>query len=254
MGTYVLVHGALGGGWQFAQVARSLRRDGHQVFTPTLTGVGERAHLASVDVGLDTHVRDVSAIVEYEGLTDTVLVGTGYGGVVITAAAEELGERVSGLVYVDALVPVDGRSTMDLLPPAFRDCVRTLVREHDGWRIPPGEHVLKLWGISDPSLREWIAGRLTAFPIRCLEQPVRLPGGRGRVRRDYIELTPTDPNLFASCAAQAMAEGWGFHRLQTDQAAWFDSPALLAGLLQLCALSTHSDAGAAVAAAGRPAP
>lgn len=235
MGSFVLVHGALGGGWQFAAVARRLRRAGHQVFAPTLTGVGERAHLASPEVGLDTHVRDVVALVEYEGLTDAVLVGTDYGGVVVTAAVEELAGRVSRLVYVAGLVPQHGRCTLDLLPAEIRERVRALAREHDGWRIPADEPLLGLWSTAGRVLHSWAGERLTPFPIRCLEQPVRLPAdAAARLPRDYVELAATDPLVFGPPAARALREGWGYHRLQADHGAWLDSPGVLAGLLQLC--------------------
>jgi pimeloyl-ACP methyl ester carboxylesterase len=102
-------------------VARRLRAAGHDVFAPTLTGQGERAHLFSLEVGLDTHVHDVVAVMGLEDCAEVVLVGHGYGGVVITAVAEEVPSRLGSLVYVDALVPFDDRSTFDLLPVDVRD-------------------------------------------------------------------------------------------------------------------------------------
>ena len=121
MATYVLVHGAWSGGWCWSPVARRLRAAGHDVFAPTLTGQGERAHLFSLEVGLDTHVHDVVAVMGLEDCAEVVLVGHGYGGVVITAVAEEVPSRLGSLVYVDALVPFDDRSTFDLLPVDVRD-------------------------------------------------------------------------------------------------------------------------------------
>lgn len=236
MSTYVLVHGALGGGWQFSGVAQRLRRGGHQVFTPTLTGVAERAHLASPEVGLDTHVRDVTAIFDYENVTDAVLVGADYGGVVITAAAEELVGRLSRLVYIAALIPRNGLSTLDLLPSAVRECVRALARDNDGWRIPTGDRFLDLWGINDPVQRAWASTRLNAFPLRCWEQPARLPADAAAcLHRDYVELTATNPQVFGPAAERALAEGWGYHRIQAGHAAWIAWPDLLTAVLRLCA-------------------
>lgn len=235
MGSYVLVHGALGGGWQFTGVAQRLRRAGHQVYTPTLTGVGERAHLASPEVGLDTHVRDVAATFECEGITDAVLVGADYGGVVITAAAEELAGRISSLVYVAALVPRTGQSTMDLLPSAVREYVRGLARGHDGWRIPTDDRFLDLWGLADPVQRAWVNSRLGAFPLRCWEQPTRLPTDAATaLPREYVELTGANAAVFGPSAAIALDQGWGYHRIQADHAAWITAPDLMTAALQTC--------------------
>lgn len=236
MGSYVLVHGALGGGWQFTGVAQRLRRAGHHVYTPTLTGVGERAHLASPEVGLDTHVRDVAATFECEGIVDAVLVGADYGGVVITAAAEELAGRISSLVYVAALIPRAGLSTMDLLPSSVREYVRALAREYDGWRIPTDERFLDMWGLNDPVQRAWVKSRRGAFPLRCWEQPTRLPAdaAAAALPREYVELVGANPAVFGPSATLALDQGWGYHRIQADHAAWITAPDLMTAALQTC--------------------
>ena len=105
MATFVLVHGGWAGGWQWREVASLLRAAGHDVFTPTLTGLGERVHLASPDVGLDTHIQDILMVLEYEELRDVILVGYSYSGMVITGVAERAPERLAHLVYLDAYVP-----------------------------------------------------------------------------------------------------------------------------------------------------
>jgi len=118
MATLVLVHPGFAGGWVWRDVAADLRRLGHDVFTPTLTGLGERAHLASPNVDLDTHVQDVVGVLECEDLHRVVLVGSSSGSMAMTGAAERVPERLARLVYVDTLVPADGQSWMDLLTPA----------------------------------------------------------------------------------------------------------------------------------------
>src|SRR3954466_725867 len=120
MSTFVVVHGGFGGGWEWTPVARRLRARGHHVVTPTLTGMGERAHLAGVDVTIDTHVQDIAAVIEMEDLTDVVLCGHSYGGVPVTGAADRVPERLRLLIYIDALVPRDGESALNLLPEWFR--------------------------------------------------------------------------------------------------------------------------------------
>jgi pimeloyl-ACP methyl ester carboxylesterase len=114
MATYVLVHGGGHGGWCYQRVARLLRAAGHEVYAPTLTGLGERAHLLSPRVDLDMHIRDVAAVMEYEDLREVILTGHSYGGMVITGAADRAADRVSRLVYLDAANPKDGQSLVDV--------------------------------------------------------------------------------------------------------------------------------------------
>lgn len=114
MATFVLVHGATAGGWVWRPVPSLLRAEGHEVYTPTLTGLGERAHLLSPEVDLGTHIQDVVNVLEFERLSQVILVGHSYGGVVVTAVAERIPERLAQLVYIDALVPADGESVADL--------------------------------------------------------------------------------------------------------------------------------------------
>src|SRR5439155_14731329 len=127
--------GAWGGGWEWRWVAAGLRAAGHDVFTPTLTGVGERAHLISADVGLSTHIQDVVAVLRMEDLHDVVLCGQSYGGMVVTGAAGREPDRIAHLVYLDALVPLDGQSVADVTPSELMDVVRDGARtKGDGYR------------------------------------------------------------------------------------------------------------------------
>ena len=120
MATFVLVHPALFGGWCWKKVSPLLHARGHAVHTPTLTGLGERVHLARPEVGLDTHVDDVVNLLTYEDLHDVVLVGNSSGGVVITGVVDRVPERIGHLVYLDAFVPEDGQSMLDIIPPERR--------------------------------------------------------------------------------------------------------------------------------------
>ncbi len=117
MATYVLVHGACHGGWCWRRVAELLRAAGHEVFAPTLTGLGDRAHLAHRGIDLDTHIQDVAAVLTYEELREVVLVGHSYAGLVITGVAERAANRLAQLVYLDAAVPRDGEAGLDLFAP-----------------------------------------------------------------------------------------------------------------------------------------
>ena len=137
IGTYVLVHGAWHGGWCWAKVARLLRDAGHEVYTPTLTGLGERAHLARPDIDLDTHIQDVVAVLEAEELRQVTLVGHSYGGMVISGAAARTSGRIGHLVYLDAFVPEAGKCLLDYVgerAAAMREAAAT---QGEGWTLPP---------------------------------------------------------------------------------------------------------------------
>ncbi len=118
MATFVIVHGAWGGGWEWTPVAGLLRQRGHDVFTPTLTGLGERTHLGR-DIGLADHIADVMAVLEFEALRDVVLCGHSYGGMVVTGVADRVADCIRQLVYLDALVPTHGQAVLDLVPDEF---------------------------------------------------------------------------------------------------------------------------------------
>ena len=166
MATFVLVHGAGHGGWAWRRLAPLLRRAGHDVHAPTLTGLGERAHLASGDVDMETHVTDVLSVLFFEDLREVVLVGHSYGGVVITAAAHRDPSRIGRLVYLDAPIPADGERSVDLLAPEHRD-------ERGQLPPPPGERTARL-GITDPSDAAWVEARLRPQPPKPQLQPLRL--------------------------------------------------------------------------------
>ena len=160
----MIVHGGYGGGWEWTPVAQLLRERGHVVFTPTLTGMGQRSHLGP-RVGLGTHIEDVFAVLAFEDLHNVVLCGASYGGMAVTGAADRAPERIALLVYVDTLVPVDGQSGIDLLPEGFGALVRAAADEHGhGWVADP-DAVLPPEGL----IVEEIRGRYVA---RLRDQPV----------------------------------------------------------------------------------
>ena len=171
MATFVLVHGAWHGGWCWRKVADILRSHGHEVHTPTLTGLGERVHLAHADIDLDTHIADVLGLMEAEELSNVILCGHSYGGMVITGVAERGARYLDGLVYLDAFLPPPGNSLADMLPAARRDGMLALVAdEGEGWRIPPPEN--NLWDIVDADDREWVARRIGDHPFKTMTQPL----------------------------------------------------------------------------------
>jgi pimeloyl-ACP methyl ester carboxylesterase len=160
MANILIVAGGWRGGWSLAPIARRLRAQGHEVFTPTLTGLGERVHLASADTNLDTHIEDIADVIRSEDLRDVVLCGHSYAGMVISGVADRLAERVAALVYVDAFVPEDGESWWDLAGDAYR----SLAIERsgaDGFRVTPPAHL-------EP--------RCTPHPLAAFRQTICLSG------------------------------------------------------------------------------
>ena len=140
MTAYVLCHGAWGGGWAWTRVARILRGHGHEVFTPTYTGLGERAHLLTPEVDLETHISDVRGVIRCERLDDFVLVGHSYGGMVITGVADKEWLKIRKLVYLDAFLPEDGQSVEDLSgDERARATFELAERDGDGWKVPRPE-------------------------------------------------------------------------------------------------------------------
>jgi pimeloyl-ACP methyl ester carboxylesterase len=191
--TYVLVHGGGHGGWCWQRVAPLLRSAGHDVYTPTLTGLGERSHLLGPGVDLDTHIRDVTAVLEYEDLTDVILGGHSYGGMVVTGVADRATARVGQLVYLDAAIPKDGQALADLAPGLMAEARRD-AREVDGVELVlwPDSASVRHYGVTDPDDVEWMAGKLTPHPWKSFEQALRLtnePAVR-QIPRTDIHCTP----------------------------------------------------------------
>lgn len=138
MATFLIVHGGWGGGWEWTPVARLLRERGHEVFTPTLTGLGERAHLGA-DIALSDHIEDVAAVFRFEELRDVVLCGQSYGGMVVTGFADRIADSIRLLAYLDAFVPADGQALQDLVSSEFRNLIRAAEEGGDGTLPYPQE-------------------------------------------------------------------------------------------------------------------
>jgi len=176
MATFVLVHGAWHGGWCWRDVAARLRRAGHDVYAPSLTGLGERAHLLSPRVDLDMHIRDVAAVLQFEDLRDVILVGHSYGGMVITGAADRAPERVGQLVYLDGALPENGEA-LAAIAPAVVDAQRESGRVVEGVEVvlwPEPEGAGRRYGVTDPADLAWMQLRLTPHPWKSFTQPLRL--------------------------------------------------------------------------------
>ena len=183
MADFVLVHGGWQGGWAYQRLARLLRAAGHEVYAVTLTGLGERSHLANMPINLDTHITDVVSLIAYEELTNVVLVGHSYGGMVITGVADRLADRVATLVYLDALVPDNG-DTLLKLRPEYQALFFERAASGGGHLIAPNpassfDARAEFWPLIDANN--------TPHPLTCFTQALTLTGAHARVKqRLYI--------------------------------------------------------------------
>lgn len=183
MKTYVLVHGGGHGGWCYQRVARLLRAKGHDVHTPTLTGLGEREHLLGPDIDLSLQIDDIVKVLFFEDLRDVILVGHSYGGMIITGVADRATDRVGHLVYLDAATPKNGESLADIAGPLMF-AARQRARVVNGVELVlfPGEDPLNFFGVKEPAQIEWMKPRLTPHPWKCFEQKLHL-GNEAAMRR-----------------------------------------------------------------------
>lgn len=195
MSTYLLVHGAWHSGQCWERVVPLLTSAGHRVRTPSLTGYGDKAHLLGPEVGLGTHVDDIVRLIREEDLTDVVLVGHSYAGLVISSVGNEVPDRIARLVYLDAMVPEHGESAADVLP-VTKVMIDLALRSDSGWRVPPPPELPSgLFGVTDPADLSWLHAMLSDQPVRCLQEPVRLDNPAVRaIPRAHIHCTVGKPD------------------------------------------------------------
>lgn len=231
MTTFVLVHGAWTGAYAFRHLRRLLQAQGHEVFAPSLTGIGDRAHLASPMIDLRLHVRDVVNLVLYEDLNDIVLLGFSYGGFVVSGALEHIADRVSHLVLLDAFVPqASGQSVAEFI----RGPGRARAQINEAWQLPPSER-----DFDSPDEGRWVSQRRTPQPAGTFTDPVFLakPLEEYPFTRTYIRATRNPPGdavlgALETCAAQARASGaWRYHEIETGHMVASNRPEELATIL-----------------------
>lgn len=244
---FVLVHGTGHGGWCWKFVRDILHEQGHRVYTPTLTGCGERSHLLHPDIGLDMHITDIVNVLEWEELENVVLVGHSYGGLVISGVADRAKERLRHLIYLDAIIPRDG----DSLLTARRDISVEEMRANEEQlrRIAPdGNYVTgfsaAMFGIPpEPAdIVEWVERRITPHPIKSWLDPVKFEnGGEEGVPCTFIECTgPAMPGSGLKVHARYAREhpGWRYAELKTGHDAMVTEPQACADLFLAAARSS----------------
>jgi pimeloyl-ACP methyl ester carboxylesterase len=220
--TFICVPGGFSCGADFAEISATLRSNGHRVFPMTLTGLGERIHLLSRETSLETHITDVTNTLLYNDLSNVVLVGHSYGGMVITGVADRMPERIAALVYFDALVPKNGESAMMAAaagsgetPPAPSGEVMPLTAE-----------LAELVGI--PSSLLW---RYKSHPLKTMTDPIHLTGAHLLIHRKIYVRALKFPGMAATYARIQSESGWEFEEIDASHNLMYEAPERLADLL-----------------------
>jgi len=235
MSTIVLVHGAWQSAGTWDLLAPVLEKHGHKVLTPVLSGLGTDQRRLSPKITLSQHVENVSG--ELSTIQEkAVLVGHSYAGMIISGVVETMPAHVQTLVFLDAFIPDDGQSVLDLIPAETGAYFRQIAQDHgDGWRLPGGEAQLDLWGLERGEARDFVRSRLCDFSLRCFEEPLRLPTNR----------KSTLPAIYVTCVAEryparkffepfarkARTSGWQVVELETGHDCHVERPEEVASIL-----------------------
>jgi len=227
--TFVLVHGAWHGGWCWRRVADRLRSAGHAVFTPTLTGLGERSHLLRAGIDLKMHIADVVNLMKWERLTDIVLCGHSYGGMVISGVAEQMPSAIRSIVFLDAFVPRDGESTQYLTSTAVQEGIRAALQRGDLGMPPPPA---KAFGVNEAD-RAWVDSLCVPQPIGCFTSKILVTGAHDRIaRKIYIRAgSYANPGFDRALAAAQADSSWRTYAVPCGHDVMVDAPERLTEIL-----------------------
>jgi len=227
--TFLVCHGAWSGGWSWKKMVPLMQAAGYRLVVPTYTGLGDREHLANPSIDLETHIQDILSVIKFEDLDDIVLLGHSYGGMVATGVADRARDRVAQLIYLDAFVPRNGQSLLDLNAPA-RPTMEALAKSGDTWRVPPNP--------TSPDTAaedlEWLTKRRVAMPIKCFQMALKLQNGEPNLPRSYIyakRIMPAD--TFGQFAARAKSEpGWRYFEIDASHSPNVTAPDALMSVLR----------------------
>jgi len=238
MATFVLVHGAWHGGWCWSRITPKLRSTGHDVYTPTMTGFGERSHLLSADIGLETNVTDIMNVILWEDLSDVILVAQSYAGMVTTSVADRLPDRIAALVYINAFIAADGVSQNDMLPDWRREMIEEeLSRDPDAWRMPSPS--AELIGVKDPEVAAWITDKMTIQPAKTMADRATITGAVDQItNRTFIRATGYPNSTFDATVKEYMAHPeWRGVELDTSHDAMITAADEVIGIFEEVAAS-----------------
>ena len=225
----VLVHGSCHGGWCWKKVTPLLSKDSYEVYTPTLTGLGERSHLVSRDIGLDTHILDIIQVLEYENVNEVMLVGHSYGGLVIGGVAEKVPERIRRLVYLDAYITQDDKSAFDIIPGLETIYKKRALKEQGReWLV--ASYTPEEFGVTNPDDVKWMNPRLSPMPWHTHNQPLRITNPKARkIPKGYICCTEFGNIQFK---AQKSPADWDYRELMKGHDVMITAPNELVQLLE----------------------
>jgi pimeloyl-ACP methyl ester carboxylesterase len=227
--TFLVCHGAWSAGWAWKKMHPLMQAAGHRLVTPSYTGLGERAHLAHPGIDLDAHIEDMLNVIKYEDLRDIVLIGHSYGGMVATGVADRARDKVRQLIYIDAFVPKDGQSLLDLNEVA-RPQMQELANSGDGWRVPPNPTPSD----TPPADVAWLSARRVDMPIKCFEAKLSLQGGPLTLPRSYIYATRVTPaDTFGRFARETKNDpAWKYYEIDASHSPNVTAPEALMALLE----------------------
>jgi pimeloyl-ACP methyl ester carboxylesterase len=227
--TFVLVHGAWHGGWCWRRVTDLLERKGHKVFTPTMTGLGERSHLLDPKVNLATHVTDIVNVLKWESLADVVLVGHSYGGMIISGVAEQAREAIGSIVFLDAFVPENGDSLATKASQPVRESIAALTQKGESAMKPVPAAVFRV----NEKDRGWVDGMCTMHPLATLTDTISLTGARDRIaKKAYIRAKGYPSVPFDGYQQRLEATGgWRVYEMPCGHDAMVDMPDRLTEIL-----------------------
>ena len=230
MASIVLAHGAWSAGWAWKKMRPLIRAAGHEFFSPTYTGLGERAHLARPDIDLSTHIQDVLSVLEFEDLSDVTLLGHSYGGMVATGVADKAADRIARVVYIDAFAPKDGQSLFDLVGPKAEANMRAgAAKDGDGWKLP----LNPMPPDTAPEDVAWAVPRRRPQPIKTFEQKIRIASREPPLPRAYIYAKRSGPgDTFRQFADRAKGEAsWKYYEMDASHNPHITCPDALMALL-----------------------
>jgi pimeloyl-ACP methyl ester carboxylesterase len=220
--TFVLVHGASAGGWCWRRVADGLEAAGHKVYTPTLTGLGERSHLMSGQITLDTHITDIVNVFKWESLESVVLVGHSYGGWIVSGVAEQMEGKIASIVFLDAFMPENGQKVLDTNSERSKAEVAAAVRKAEVSRPAPDASV---WNVNEKD-RAWFNEKSTAQPVGVAFTPIRLTGARDRMaKKAYVRALGYPMAIFDVFYARCKADpAWRTFEVNSGHEVMIDAP------------------------------
>lgn len=229
MALILVCHGAWSGGWSWKKMRGPLKALGHDLLTPTYTGLGERTHLINPMIDLEVHIRDVLGVVTCEDLRDFVLLGHSYGGMVATGVADRASERIVEMIYLDAFVPENGQSLFDLRPDTADAARRSATAEGDGWFLPPGPLAPDI--LADD--RDWLTTRRGRQPLKTFEQKLVLAGKAASLPKSYIYCRKKgDDDPFRAIAERVRElPGWRYFEMESGHVPNITMPEALATLI-----------------------